>query len=202
MSVRVGSSTFILGPVNPLGASRAGPPREDSTIPRKTTARGLPESSALAAPPSASCAECLDNWMECFAATVLPGSLSSDFKRGGERMLAPGREREAQEVKYESGAPLPSPKALPRPDQDHWLASPGAVGRWNEPQAPERRTEQRVEAAKWCQRFGGANLVRSGPGDSLGSGRGQGPGQHFENTKIAKIPPQRWVHLLLFPFYR
>lgn len=31
---------------------------------------------------------------------------------------------------------------------------------------------------------------------------GPSPGQHFENTKIAKIPPQRCVHLLLSPFYR
>lgn len=50
----------------------------------KPTAQELPESLAPA-PPSASCAECLDNWMECFAGRIVPGSLSSDFKReGGE----------------------------------------------------------------------------------------------------------------------
>lgn len=117
------SSSFILSPVKQLGASRPGPSRpgrpwEDSTIPMKTTSQGLPESWALAAPPSASCAECLDNWMECFAATVLPGSLSSDFKRGGARMLAPGRGKEAPEVKHESGAHSPPPLPLsPLPAQ-------------------------------------------------------------------------------------
>lgn len=55
---------------------------EDSTISKETTAPGLPE-SGWAAPPSASCAQCLDNWMRCFAARVLPRCRSSDFQREG-----------------------------------------------------------------------------------------------------------------------
>lgn len=114
-SVPVVSSSFILSPMKQLRASRPGRQWEDSTIPMKTTSQGLPESWALATPPSASCAECLDNWMECFAATVLPGSLSSDFRRGGARMLALGRGKEAQEVKHESGAHSPPPLPPPTP---------------------------------------------------------------------------------------
>lgn len=36
-----------------------------------------------------------------------------------------------------------------------------------------RKDRTRVETAKWCQIFGRADLVKSGPGDSLGSRRGQ-----------------------------
>lgn len=66
----------------------------------------------------------------------------------------------------------PFPHSLPRPEQDHWLPSPSVVGSSNQTLGPER-TGQRVEAAKWCQRFGGADLVMSGPGDSRGLGRGR-----------------------------
>lgn len=201
---------LVLSPMNLLGIQ--GWPSlgglHHSPIPMQTTAQGLPQSWALAAPPSASCAECLDNWMECFAATVLPGSRSSDFKRGGARMLAPGRGQETQEVKYESGAHFPIPvhptphNSLLRPEQDHRLSSPRVVGSWNQAPAPGR-TGQQMETAKWCQRFGGANLVRSGPGDSLGSGRGRAQDSTLRTLRLlAKIPQHRWVRSLPSPFYR
>lgn len=36
-----------------------------------------------------------------------------------------------------------------------------------------RKDRTRVETAEWCQIFGGADLVKSGPGDSRGSRRGR-----------------------------
>lgn len=79
-----GPLPFSSGHVNPLWACRAGPLSKEAAMCMEPTAQELPESLAPA-PPSASCAECLDNWMECFAGRVVPGSLSSDFKReGGE----------------------------------------------------------------------------------------------------------------------
>ena len=61
----------------------------------------------------------------------------------------------------------------PHPGLTNTATSPApcVVGSWS--QAPGGRTGQRVEAAEWCQRFAGASRVKSGPGDSLGSGSGR-----------------------------
>lgn len=158
----LGALLLSSGPCEPHRAARAGPPSEDSAISMKTTAQGLSKAPALAAPPSASCAGCLDNWMECFAGRVLPGSLSSDFKKEG-REDAGSRER--------GRGSRSQTWAWRSPSQDCPL-SPSMVGSWSQAEAPGARTGQRVEAAKHCQIFGGANLVKSGPRDILGSRRG------------------------------
>lgn len=98
------------------------------------------------------------------------------FQEGRERMLAPGGGKETQEVKGESGAHLPTPHPDSQPTPGLREATghpaPSVVESWSQAHAPGR-TGQRVEADKWCQRSGEANLVKSGSVDSLGSGRGR-----------------------------
>lgn len=102
------------GPTNPLKATHGRALRvRMQPFPRKQQPEG--ESRALA-PPSTSSAECLDNWMEYLAGRVLPGSLSSDFKRRGQRGC--WLQKEAQEVICGLGGPLP------RPDQYRCPPSP------------------------------------------------------------------------------
>lgn len=168
-SVPVGACLYQLSPLNSCGALC----RLHS--PLKATAQGLPGGWALAAPPSASCAECLDNWMECFATTALPGSLSSGFKRGGRGcwLQGEGRRPKRSKVSLEPTSHSP-PDSQPTPGLREATGhpAPSVVERWSQAQAPGR-TGQREEADKWCQRSGEANLVKSGSVDSLGSGRGR-----------------------------
>lgn len=158
---------YPLSPANPLPASQTGPLSKDSAISMKTTAQGFPESQALA-PPSASCAECLDNWMECFVGRELAGSLGSDFKREGGEDAGSRKRLKRPVVGLEAPRPgLTNTTACPAP------SAPAMVGSQSRAQATVGRTGQREEAAEWCQRFVGANRVKSGPEDSLGSGRSQ-----------------------------
>ena len=120
----------------------------------KTTAQGLPESRALA-PPSASCAECLDNWMEYLAGRVLPGSLSSDFKRRGKRGC--WLQKEAQEAICGLGGPPP------RPDQYRRLPSPLCGGELESGPWGKDRTEG-----------GGSRMVSEVCGGQLGEVRPRG----------------------------
>lgn len=94
-------------------------------------------------------------------------------------MLAPGSGEEAQEVICGPGGPPPRTDRVTAHQPQGGEELESGPGSWG-------RTGQRVEPAEWCHIFSGANLVKSGPGDSLGSRRGLDPGQHFGNVKLPR----------------
>lgn len=146
--------------------------REDSTISMETTAPGLPE-SGWAAPPSASCAQCLDNWMRCFAARVLPRCRSSDFQReGGQDAGEEWKRLQRSDVGLEA----------PHPALTKTTVHP-APARW-EPSQAQATGKDWVEGGgcRMVSEIWWGELVKSGPGDSLGLGKGQ----HVESAEILR----------------
>lgn len=150
----------------------------------KTTAQGLPESRALA-PPSASCAECLDNWMEYLAGRVLPGSLSSDFKRRGKRGC--WLQKEAQEAICGLGGPPP------RPDQYRRPPSPLCGGELESGPWGKDRTEG-----------GGSRMVSEVCGGQLGEvrPRGQSGLREWPGQDSVLVPRLRSIRLPTLPLNR
>ena len=140
----------------------------------KTTAQGFPESQALA-PPSASCAECLDNWMECFAGRVLAGSLGSDFKREGGEDAGSRKRLKRSVVGLEAPRPgLTNTTACPAPPCPRHGGEPeSGPGHWG-----KDRTEGRD--SRMVSEICGGQSGEVRPRRQSGLREEPGPGQHFD----------------------